>query len=359
MQVKERPDGQRPTTRPLLGITLGDTNGIGPEVVLRALQDPRLLSMCVPVIYGSLKLIRRYRKAMGDSIEEINFHLIHSLDQVNTKKINLLTAWEEDYEVTLGRPTQASGMAAYKSLARAVADAKAGLIHSIVTAPIAKANMPEIFGATGHTDYLAKELGGGSSLMIMATDVLKVALVTDHIPLKDVPRAITAQRIKEKAEMFATSLKKDFGALQPKLAVLGLNPHAGEAGTMGREEVDVINPAVTELRDKLPTILGPIPADAFFGRHDYRKFDGVLALYHDQGLIPFKALAQGDGVNFTAGLPIVRTSPAHGTAFDIAGQNKADHSSTLAAMWCALDILRRREQAPVPQVKPEKIPKPL
>jgi 4-hydroxythreonine-4-phosphate dehydrogenase len=206
---------------------------------------------------------------------------------------------------------------------------------------------------------LAREFGGGKSLMIMATEVLRVALVTDHIPLKDVPRALTAQRIREKIELFASSLAKDFGALQPKIAVLGLNPHAGENGTMGREEMDIITPLLAEMREKYPTLLGPFSADAFFGRHDYRKFDGVLALYHDQGLIPFKALAGSDGVNFTAGLPLVRTSPAHGTAFDIAGKNKADESSTLAAFWCAIDVLWRRENAPKPNPKPERIPKPL
>ena len=359
----ERPAGQGESTRtadrPLLSLTLGDTNGIGPEVVLKALADPRLLALCVPVIYGSQKLLKRYRKAIGDTTEEVQLHHITSLDQVNPRKINLLGAWEEDYEVTPGKPTPASGMAAYQGLARAVADAKAGRLHALVTAPIAKANMPEAFAATGHTDYLARELGSGKSLMVMATEALRVALVTDHIPLKDVPRALTAQRIQDRLDMFIQSLRADFGAPHPRIAVLGLNPHAGESGTMGREEVDIITPLLEKARQKLPTLLGPFPADAFFGRHLYRKFDGVLALYHDQGLIPFKALAGGEGVNFTAGLPIVRTSPAHGTAFDIAGKNQAEPNSTLAAIWCALDVLRNRRQAPVPAPKLEKIPKPL
>lgn len=359
MQVKERPDGFKDTDRPLLGLTLGDTNGVGPEVVLKALQDPRLLAMCVPIVYGSSKLLRRYKKDLGDASEELPFHFIQNLDQVHYKKMNLIQAWEEDYEVTLGKPTEASGMAAYLSLKRAVEDAKAGKLQALVTAPIAKSNMPEAFAAAGHTDYLARELGGGKSLMVMASDVLRVAMVTDHIPLKDVPRALTAQRLRDRLEMFAQSLRQDFNAFQPKIAVLGLNPHAGEDGTMGREEVDILTPLIIEMREKLPMLVGPFPSDAFFGRHLYSKFDGVLALYHDQGLIPFKALAGGQGVNFTAGLPIVRTSPAHGTAFDIAGKNKAEASSTLAAIWMALDVVRRRSQATVPFPKPEKAPKPL
>ena len=352
-------ESSRSDERPLLGLTLGDTNGIGPEVVLKALADPRLLAQCIPVIYGSQKLLRRYRKALGNTGEELQMHIVSSLDQIDPRKINLVMAWEEDYEVIPGKATQSSGMAAYQGLARAVADAKAGRLPALITAPIAKANMPEAFAAAGHTDYLARELGSGKSLMVMAADTLRVAMITDHIPLKDVPRALTAQRIQERLDMFIQSLRKDFGAAQPRIAVLGLNPHAGESGTMGREEVDIMTPLLEKARQKLPTLLGPFPADAFFGRHLYRKFDGVLALYHDQGLIPFKTLAGGDGVNFTAGLPIVRTSPAHGTAFDIAGKNKAEPDSTLAAVWCALDVLRNRRQAPVPAPTLEKIPKPL
>lgn len=358
MQVKPGPEGRDPQ-RPLLGFTLGDTNGIGPEVVLKTLADPRLLNLCVPVVYGNGRLVRRYRKAMADQGEDLPWHFISSLEQVNPKKINLLSAWEDDWEVQLGKPTAESGQAAYLSLAKAVADAKAGTLQALVTAPIAKSNMPEAFAATGHTDYLARELGGGKSLMVMATEFMRVALLTDHIPLKDVPRALTPQRLKERIQLFADSLRKDFGALHPKIAVLGLNPHAGEDGTLGREEIDLLGPALQELRGQMPTLLGPFAADAFFGRHHYRRFDGVLALYHDQGLIPFKALAADEGVNFTAGLPLVRTSPAHGTAFDIAGKQRAEAGSTRAAAWMALDALRRRRLAPVAAPKPEKMPKPL
>jgi 4-hydroxythreonine-4-phosphate dehydrogenase len=358
MQVTEPQEAHPHRTRPIVGITLGDTNGIGPEVVLKSLQDPRLLALCVPVIYGSLKLLKRYKRALGES-EETNFQLIQHINQANPKRINLLTAWEEDYDVTPGHPNQASGMAAYKGLERALADAKAGDLKILVTAPIAKQNMPASFGSMGHTDYLAKELAGGKSLMVMAAPKLRVALATDHIPLREVAPAITRQLLEEKITQFYQCLRTDFGSVQPKIAVLGLNPHAGESGKLGKEEMDIIATTIQSLRDKYPLLVGPLPADGFFGRHDYSKFDGVLALYHDQGLIPFKALAGGEGVNFTAGLPIVRTSPAHGTAFDIAGKGIADPESMLSAIWCGLDVERRRQQQPIPHPKPDRIPKPL
>jgi len=358
MQSKDQPEVHKHADRPIVGITLGDTNGIGPEVVLKALQDPRLQSMCIPVIYGSLRLLKRYKKALGDN-EETNYHLIQSLDQINSKKINLLAAWDDDPEVILGTPTQASGWAAYMGLERAVADAKAGLLLALITAPIAKHNMPKEFAATGHTDYLARELGGGKSLMIMAADTLKVALATDHIALQDVAKSLTPALVKEKINQFAASLRTDFNALQPKIAVLGLNPHAGEDGRMGKEEQTVLRPVMQELAGQYPMLVGPFAADGFFGQGAYKKFDGILALYHDQGLIPFKTLAAEEGVNFTAGLPIVRTSPAHGTAFDIAGKNIASESSTRAAIWCAIDVAKRRLNKVQPYPRPDKTPKPL
>ena len=327
--------------RPRIGITIGDLNGIGPEIILKTFADGRILRMGTPIIYGSAKVLRRWRKFMD--MEDLPIHPIQEPEQAIAKKLNLITCWEEDTEVVPGKPSAESGQMAYKALVRATADAKAGKIHAIVTGPIHKANMPAEFAAKGHTDFLEKAFGVPATLMVMASEVLKVAVVSHHIPLKDVAAALSIPTVSGLADLFIKSLKKDFGIQKPKLAILGLNPHAGESGTMGTEEKDIIIPALIPLKEKYTTVLGPFPADAFFAQHLYRKFDGVLAMYHDQGLIPFKALVGADGVNFTAGLPIVRTSPAHGTAFDIAGQNVANPDSFRSAYFMAADAWQKRQ----------------
>jgi len=327
--------------RPRIGITIGDLNGIGPEIILKTFTDGRILRMGTPIIYASAKVLRRWRKFMD--MEDLPINPIQEPELALAKKLNLITCWEEDIEVVPGLPSEQSGALAYKSLARATEDAKAGKLHALVTAPIHKANMPAEFAAKGHTDYLEKAFGVPASLMVMASDMLKVAVVSHHIPLKDVAGALSIPTVTGLADIFIKCLKSDFGIQKPKLAILGLNPHAGESGTMGSEEKDIIIPALIPLKEKYTTVLGPFPADAFFAQHLYRKFDGVLAMYHDQGLIPFKALVGSEGVNFTAGLPVVRTSPAHGTAFDIAGQNVANPDSFRQAYFMAADVWQKRQ----------------
>ena len=329
-----------PADRPIIGITIGDFNGIGPEVILKTLQDNRIMRYCIPVLYASAKLMRRLRKQVPG--EEPNFHLINDLSQVNPRKANLLTCWEEDWEPTPGLPTAQSGQAAFLSLQAATRDALAGKLQGIVTPPISKQNMPEAFGAVGHTQYLAQAAGHAQVLMVMASDVLRVALVTDHVPLGQVAQQLNDTKLSQAYETLTASLKRDFVCLRPKVAILGLNPHAGDGGKIGHEETDWLNKWVKERDGKGAQVLGPFSADAFFGRHLYRRFDAVLAMYHDQGLIPFKTLAGDDGVNFTAGLPFVRTSPAHGTGFDIAGKDLANPDSFRAALFMACEVLRNR-----------------
>jgi 4-hydroxythreonine-4-phosphate dehydrogenase len=322
-----------------IGITVGDTNGIGPEVVIKALRDNRILEDCTVIVYGSTRVLAVHNKTIEG---ELAYQSIK--DKPHPKKINVINCWEDEAVIELGKPTRESGSHALKALELATQDLASGKIDVLVTAPISKDNIQKAgFEFPGHTDYLAALSNEKEALMMMVADELRVALVTTHLPLKDAVSAITKDKIVNKILMVDASLKKDFKIVRPKIAVLGLNPHAGEQGKLGREEIDIINPAIQEAQNKGVLAYGPYPADGFFGSSAIKEFDAVLAMYHDQGLTPFKALAFDSGVNFTAGLPIVRTSPDHGTAFDIAGKDMANEQSMRTAIYLAIDIYRNRQ----------------
>lgn len=331
------------TRQPIrVGISLGDVNGIGPEVIIKALGDTRLLAECTPVIYGSSKTISYHKKAIND--KNFNFLRIEDANDIQHKKINVVSCWSEVVNITLGKSNETGGKYAFQSLERATQDLAAGKVDVLVTAPISKEAIQEAgFKFPGHTEYLADMSGEKDALMMMVSGGLRVALVTSHIPLKEVSTTITKDKVLDKIKELNASLKKDFGIVRPKIAVLGLNPHAGEKGKMGDEESEIILPAIQEAKNEKILAVGPFPADGFFGSSKYADYDGILAMYHDQGLTPFKALAFNSGVNFTAGLPIVRTSPDHGTAFDIAGEGKADEASFREALYLAMDVYRTRQ----------------
>ena len=310
-----------------VGITQGDGNGISYEVIIKALADERILDLCTPVIYGSSKIFGFYKKHIHD-IEQINTNVINSAKDVHQKRVNIVNCLPENVFVEPGQPTPESAKAAMTALERAVEDIKAGTIDVLVTAPFNKRAMAgEGFGYTGHTEYLEKKFGVDDVVMIMVCDRLKVGVVTGHVQLKDVPKSITAEKILGKLRLMKQSLIRDFGIDAPKIAVLGLNPHCGDGGLLGDEEQNIILPAVQQANEEGIMAFGPYSPDGFFGLANYAKYDAVLAMYHDQGLTPFKALAFEDGVNFTAGLPIVRTSPDHGTAYEMAGRDLADPRS--------------------------------
>ncbi|MFY8190631.1 MAG: 4-hydroxythreonine-4-phosphate dehydrogenase PdxA, partial [Bacteroidia bacterium] len=296
---------------------------------------------CIPVVYGSPKIISYWRKVMN--LNDFQLNIIKSLDQVNPKKANILVCWEEEIEVKIGEATTLAGKYAFLALALATKDALAGKIDAIVTAPLNKntVNTPEL-PFVGHTEYLAQQ-AGKDHLMVLASDELKLALVTGHIPVKDVSSKLSIEGIYKKILLLKESLQKDFGISKPRIAVLGLNPHAGDSGLLGSEEKEIIIPAVDKAKGENQIIVfGPYPADGFFGSNQYRQFDGILAMYHDQGLVPFKYASFDSGVNVTAGLPFVRTSPDHGTAYAIAGKNEASEQSMRNALFMAIDIWARR-----------------
>lgn len=325
-----------------VGITHGDINGIGYEVILKTFEDPRMTELCTPIIYGSTKVAAYHRKAL--ELQPVMFNLIDDASNADQSKVNIITCTADDVKVELGKATKVSGDAAFASLERATQDLANGVIDVLVTAPINKHNIQQDdFHFPGHTEYLEAKFGGerDKSLMILVKDTLRVALVTGHMPLSDVPSAITKEKIQETARIFNRSLIRDFGIGKPRIAILSLNPHAGENGLLGSEEKDVIIPAIEGLGAEV-FCFGPYPSDGFFGSGQYTHFDGILAMYHDQGLAPFKTLAMEDGVNFTAGLPVVRTSPAHGTAYDIAGKNLASEESFRSAIYMAVDTFRNR-----------------
>lgn len=327
-----------------VGITQGDINGIGYEVILKTFSDIRMAEMCVPVLYGSAKVAAFHAKALD--MQPIAFNQINNADNAVENKVNIINVIGEDAKVDLGQSTTIAGEAAYKALERATKDLQEGLIDVLVTAPINKDNIQrDDFHFPGHTEYLESRFArnGEKSLMILAKDTIRVALVTGHIPLSEVPKAITKEKIIDAAIRFENSLRRDFRCGKPRIAVLSLNPHAGENGLLGTEEKEVIIPALKELEDKNILCFGPYPADGFFGSRDFTHFDGILAMYHDQGLVPFKTLAMEEGVNFTAGLPIIRTSPAHGTAYAIAGKNEASEESFRKAVFMALDVYENRK----------------
>lgn len=327
-----------------VGITQGDINGIGYEVILKTFADIRMAEICIPVLYGSAKVAAYHRKALN--LQPVAFSQISNARDAVANKVNIVNCIGDDTKVDLGESTPVAGEAAFKALERATADLKEGLIDVLVTAPINKNNIQrDDFHFPGHTEYLESKFGqeGNKSLMILAKDAVRVALVTGHIPLSEVPKKVTKEKIIEAARLFDQSLRRDFRCGRPRIAVLSLNPHAGDNGLLGSEENDVIIPALKELEENKILCFGPYAADGFFGSGEFSHFDGILAMYHDQGLAPFKTLAMEDGVNFTAGLPVVRTSPAHGTAYGIAGKNEASEESFRQAVYMAMDIYENRK----------------
>ena len=324
-----------------VGITQGDINGIGYEVILKTFSDPAMLELCTPVIYGSPKVVAYHRKAMD---LQTNFCIINSATEIQDNKLNKVNCSDEELKVELTKPTSEAGKAALDALEKALVEYQEGLFDVLVTAPINKHTIQsETFHFPGHTEYIQERVGAGNkALMILLKGDFRVALVTGHVPVSEISKACTKELIMEKAEIFHRSLKKDFGIDSPRIAVFSLNPHAGDNGLLGTEEQQVIIPAIQELIAKGIQCFGPYPADGFMGSGSFKHFDGILAMYHDQGLAPFKALAMDEGVNYTAGLPIVRTSPAHGTAYDIAGQGIASEDSFRQAIYVALDVYRNR-----------------
>lgn len=322
-----------------VGISIGDLNGIGPEVILKTFEDSRMLEFCTPIIFASIKAMSFFKKQFNS---EINFHGVNEGDQIIDGKINVFNVWKENISIEPGKEDNAIGTYAVKSLEKATQKLKLGNIDVLVTAPINKHTIQsDTFNFPGHTNYLAKVLGG-NSLMFMVTDGLKVGLLTDHVPVKEVPQQITKQLIIEKIETIYNSLIVDFNINKPKIAVLGINPHAGDKGVIGKEDDNVLRPTLEELRESGKLVYGPYSADSFFGSNNYKGFDAVVASYHDQGLIPFKTLTFGQGVNYTAGLNKVRTSPDHGTAYEIAGKGLADESSFKEAVFMAIQIFNNR-----------------
>lgn len=324
-----------------VGITHGDINGVGYEVILKTFSDPTMLELCTPVVYGSPKVAAYHRKAMEI---QTSFSIVNSAEEVQDGRVNVVNCIEEELKVGLTKPTPEAGKAALVALERALADYREGLFDVLVTAPINKHTIQsDAFHFPGHTEYIEERVGGGQkALMILLKGDFRVALVTGHVPVRDIAGELTKELIMEKMEIFHRSLKKDFGIDNPRIAVFSLNPHAGDNGLLGTEEQEVIIPAMKEMIARGVQCFGPYPADGFMGSGNYTHFDGILAMYHDQGLAPFKALAMDEGVNFTAGLPIVRTSPAHGTAYDIAGKGIASEDSFRQAVYVAMDVFRNR-----------------
>lgn len=325
-----------------VGITHGDINGVGYEVILKAFSDPTMLELCTPIIYGSPKVAAYHRKAMDI---QTTFSIVNSRADIQDGRVNILNCTEDELKVELTKPTEDAGKAALSALEKALQDYREGVFDVLVTAPINKHTIQsDTFHFPGHTEYIEERVGKGEkALMILLKNDFRVALVTGHIPVSEISRTLTKELIMEKMAIFHRSLKQDFGIDSPRIAVLSLNPHVGDEGLIGTEEQTVIIPAMQEMMAKGVLCFGPYPADGFMGSGNYAHFDGILAMYHDQGLAPFKALAMDEGVNFTAGLPIVRTSPAHGTAYDIAGQGIASEDSFRQAIYVALDVFRNRQ----------------
>jgi 4-hydroxythreonine-4-phosphate dehydrogenase len=331
-----------PATKPVIGITCGDLNGIGTELVIKTFSDSRILEYCTPVFFASGKLINFYRKSLPDY--HFNWQTVKDFTRLNPKQVNIYSCWEEDVTVLPGQLNETGGKYAVTSLLAAAAALKKNDIQGLVTAPIHKKNVQSAdFNFTGHTPFLKNYFNVQDVVMVLFSHKFRVALLTEHIPVSEVAGHIKKELILSRLLILNESLKKDFGIEKPKIAVLGLNPHAGDEGLIGKEEETFIKPAVKEAKQNNLVVMGPYSADSFFARNHQEKFDAVLAMYHDQGLVPFKTLASGEGVNYTAGLPVVRTSPDHGTAFDIAGKGIADESSFRAAVFECIDILKKRK----------------
>lgn len=328
--------------RIVVGISHGDINSISYEVIIKSCLDQRILELFVPVVYGLSKVASYHRKLLN--IPDFSFNVIHRAEQVNLKRPNLLNLNDKDIKIELGESTQVAGEMALLSLNAAIEDLRKGAIDVLVTAPVNKNNIQSVSSEpfSGHTEYLAKKLGASDQLMLLVSNQLRVGLVTGHIPLSEVTQSISTQLILKKLSIMEASLKKDFAIRKPRIAVLGLNPHAGDNGLLGNQEQEIIQPAISKAFNDGSLVFGPFPADGFFASRHYENFDGVLAMYHDQGLIPFKTLAFENGVNFTAGLPFVRTSPDHGTAYDIAGKDMASPDSMRAAIYLACEIFNNR-----------------
>lgn len=324
-----------------VGITHGDINGIGYEVILKAFSDPTMLELCTPVVYGSPKVAAYHRKAMDI---QTNFSIINAASEIQDGRLNIMNCIDDELKVELTKPTPEAGQAALAALERAMGDYQEGLFDVLVTAPINKHTIQsDTFHFPGHTEYIEQRVGEGQkALMILLKNDFRVALVTGHLPVSEIAHELSKELIQEKMAIFHRSLKYDFGIDSPRIAVFSLNPHAGDNGLLGKEEQNIIIPAIKEMTAKGIQCFGPYPADGFMGSGNYTHFDGILAMYHDQGLAPFKALAMDEGVNFTAGLPIVRTSPAHGTAYDIAGEGIASEDSFRQAVYVAIDVFRNR-----------------
>ncbi len=325
-----------------IGITQGDMNGIGYEVIFKTLQDKRISELCTPIIYGSSKVAAYHRNTL--KLSNINLNRINNPDESKNNKGNIVNCLDDSIRVEMGKSTKAAGAASLEVLKRAVDDLKAKKIDALVTAPINKFNVQsDKFDFPGHTEYLKSRFDAQEVLMLMINEYTKVGVVTGHVPISEVPSLITIKNIIKKLKVMNESLRVDFNIRKPKIAVLGLNPHCGDNGVIGDEEEKVIIPAIEQANEQNIMAFGPYAADGFFGTNKFSAFDAVLAMYHDQGLAPFKTIDYSDGVNFTAGLPIVRTSPAHGTAFEIAGENIADHHSFKQALYLAIDIHRNRK----------------
>jgi 4-hydroxythreonine-4-phosphate dehydrogenase len=326
----------------LIGITIGDINGIGIEVILKTFIDNRMYEWCTPVLYGSSKIITFHRKAL--SLGQFNFAQSRGIDKIQPNTFNIINCWDDDPIIEPGQATESAGKYALLSIETAVKDLKEGKIDAMVTAPINKKTIvTDNFSFAGHTGYLAQQAGVSDYCMLLCSNDLRVGLVTEHVPVTEIAALINKERIVSKLNIIRKSLKIDFGIDKPRIAVLGLNPHAGDEGLIGKEEIDEILPAIAELKNKNVLVFGPYAADGFFGSGNYKKFDAILAMYHDQGLVPFKLLSFDSGVNYTAGLPFIRTSPDHGTGFDIAGKNLAREDSFREAVFFAIDILKKRE----------------
>jgi 4-hydroxythreonine-4-phosphate dehydrogenase len=323
----------------IVGISVGDLNGIGLEVVLKTFEDKRMLDFCTPVIFGSSKVVSHHNKFVKSELQP---HSISHIGKINPNKMNVLNVWEEEVAMNLGTPTEESGSYALQSLVSATDALRDGNIDLLITAPISKDNIQsETFNFAGHTEFLESKLAG-ESLMILMTEGLRLGLVTGHVPVSKVAETITKELILKKVEIMHQTLVQDFGISKPKIAVLGLNPHCGDNGVIGNEDEELIRPTLLEIQEKGKLVYGPYAADGFFGSQNYQKFDGVLAMYHDQGLVAFKTIAFGSGVNFTAGLSGIRTSPDHGTAFEIAGKGDANPSSFKEAIFTGLEVFKTR-----------------
>ena len=339
-----------------VGISIGDVNGIGLEVILKTLSDSKILEYCTPVVYGNTKVASFYRKAL--TMHDFSFNVVAQADQANPKRANIINCWEEDVKIEPGVVNETGGKYAFLSLERAVSDLTQGSIQALVTAPINKHNIQnDSFQFPGHTEYIQHKTNSSDSLMFLVSEDLKVGVVTGHVPVGEVAQRVTKEAIISKLQLMNNSLRADFWLQKPKIAVLGLNPHAGDNGLIGKEELETIIPAIEEAKEKGVFAFGPFSADGFFANGSHLKFDAVLAMYHDQGLIPFKSMAFHTGVNFTAGLPVVRTSPDHGTGYDIAGKNLASESSFREALFLAINIVKRRKELKELTSNPLKISK--